>query len=104
MASATSSAPTFPCRASRSDILVNPETSPNTMLPSTSRQRGIEVCPVPSAQSMAGRVMYGSRTDVADDGSGGADRLSGQSWGSPSSLPCSAQDHGRPGPEKRGAS
>ena len=34
MTSVTSSAPTLPCRARRSDILVNPETSTNTIEPS----------------------------------------------------------------------
>ena len=58
MASATSSAPTFPWRASRSDILVNPETSPNTIVPSTSRQNGASrSARWRRAHSMAGRVM-----------------------------------------------
>ena len=35
--SETSSAPTLPCLARRSDIFVNPETSTNTVEPSISR-------------------------------------------------------------------
>ena len=39
MTSVTSSAPTLPCRASRSDIRVKPEMSTSAMLPSTGRCR-----------------------------------------------------------------